>query len=79
MIRVKVKYIQLSRAVEAKEEDFLLPPGSHYSDLLAAVLKKHPSLTYVVMLALMNGLPPAPATELRDGEEIDFLASPTGG
>jgi molybdopterin converting factor small subunit len=79
VISVKVKYFQLSRAVEAKEEDFALPPDSHYSDLLAAVLKKHPSLTYVVMLALMNGRPPTPATELRDGEEIDFLASPMGG
>jgi molybdopterin converting factor small subunit len=79
MIIVKVKYFQLSRAVEAKEEDFVLPPDSHCSDLLAAVLKKHPSLTHIAMLVLVNGLPPTPTTELGDGEEIDFFASPMGG
>jgi hypothetical protein len=79
MITVKVKYLRLSRAIEAKEEDFVLPPDSRYSDLLAAVLKKHPPLTHIAMLVLVDGLPPTPATELRDGEEIDFLASPMGG
>jgi hypothetical protein len=79
MITVKVKYFQLSRAVEAREEDFVLPPDSHYGDLLAAVLKRHPSLTYIVMLVLINGLPPISTTELVNGEEVDFLASPMGG
>lgn len=78
-ITVKAKYLQLSRAVDVKEEDFVLHPKSHYSDLLAAVIKKHPSLTYTAMLVLIDGAPPTPDTELRDKDEIDFLASPMGG
>jgi hypothetical protein len=79
MITVKVKYFQLQRAVEVKEEAFALDPGSRHSDLLGAVLKKHPSLTYVTMLALIDGVPPAPDAELGNGGEVDFLASPMGG
>ena len=79
MITVKVKYFQLQRAVEAKEEEFALNPGSRYSDLLEAVLKKHPSLTYITMLVLIDGVRPTPDTELGNEGEIDFIASPMGG
>jgi len=79
MITVKAKYLQLSRAVKEKEEDFVLHSRSHYSDLLKAVMKKHPSLTYIAMLVLIDGTPPASDTELKEGDEIDFLASPMGG
>ena len=79
MITVKVKYLQLQRAVEVKEEEFTLNPGSRYCDLLEAVLKEHPSLTYITMLVLIDGVRPAPDTELENGGEIDFLASPMGG
>jgi len=79
MITVKAKYLQLSRAVEVKGEDFVLHPHSCYRELLEAVMKKHPSLTYIAMLVLVNGVPPSPDTELKDRDEVDFVASPMGG
>jgi len=79
MITVKAKYLQLSRMLKVKEEDFVMDSRSCYGDLLQAVRKKHPSLTYVVMLVLIDGTPPHPDTELKDGDEVDFLASPMGG
>jgi len=79
MITVKAKYLQLSRIIEVKEEDFVMGSRSCYGDLLEAVRKKHPSLAYVVILALIDGAPPHSDTELKDGDEVDFLASPMGG
>jgi molybdopterin converting factor small subunit len=79
LITVKAKYLQLSRAVEAKEEDFVMNSRSCYGDLLEEIRKKHPSLTYVAMLVLIDGAPPSPDTELKDGDEVDFIASPMGG
>jgi molybdopterin converting factor small subunit len=76
---VRAKYLQLSRAVEVKEEEFVMGPGSHYSDLQAAVVKKHPSLAYVSMLAVIDGHPADPDTELKDKDEVDFLAAAAGG
>jgi molybdopterin converting factor small subunit len=76
---VKARYLQLSQVIEVKEEDFVLPQDSRYGDLLAAVRKKHPALTYVLMLALMNGTPPDPDTKLKDGDEVDFARTPVGG
>ena len=79
MITVKAKYLQLSRAVEAKEEDFVLHAHSSYRELLEVVMKKHPTLTYFAMLVLVDGVPPNPDTELKDRDEVDFIASPMGG
>ena len=79
MITVKAKYLQLSRAVEVREEDFVLHPRSCYRELLEAVMKKHPTLTYISMLVLVDGVPPNPDTELKDRDEVDFIASPMGG
>jgi len=78
-MKVRAKYLQLSRAVEVKEEEFVMGKGSRFSDLRAAVIKKHPSLAYVGMLAVIDGQPANPDTELRDEEEVDFLSSPAGG
>ena len=79
LITVKAKYLQLSRAVEAKEEEFVMDPRSHYSDLLEVVRKKHPSLTYIPMIAIIDGRPADPDTKLKDKDEVDFIASPVGG
>jgi len=79
MIAVRVRYFQLSRAVEEKEEIFSLDAGSHLSDLQKVINVKHPSLTYTVTLAIADGSPISPDTELKDGEEVDLLASPAGG
>ena len=79
MVIVRAKYLQLSGAIEVKEEEFVMGPGSHFSDLRAAVVKRHPSLAYVSMLAVIDGHPANPDTELRDKDEVDFLASPAGG
>ena len=78
-LSVKVKYLQLSRAVSEKEEDYFLDQGSCYSDLLAAVLKRHPSLTHIAKIVLLDGVPAAPAISLNNGDEICFVASPAGG
>ena len=79
MIAVRVKYFQLSRALLEKEEVYTLGAGSHFSDLQKEINRKHPTLTYIVTLALADGSPISPNAELRDGEEVDYLASPAGG
>jgi len=79
LITVRAKYLQLSRAVEAKEEEFVMGSRSHYRDLLEAVRKKHPSLTYIPMLVIIDGHPADPGTKLKDKDEVDFIASPVGG
>jgi molybdopterin converting factor small subunit len=79
MIAVKVKYFQLSREVEEKEEVFALHAGSHYNDLRREIIMKHPSLTYTVTMALTDGAPVSLDVELKDGDEVDLLASPAGG
>jgi len=76
---VRAKYLQLSRAVDVTEEEFVVGPGSHYSDLLEMVRKKHPSLTYIPMIAIIDGRPANPDTKLNDKDEVDFIASPVGG
>ena len=78
-MKVRTRYLQLSQHIEEREEEFVLPADSRYSDLLAAVRKKHPALAYVLMLALLDGLPPDPDTKLKDGDEVDFAATPVGG
>jgi len=79
LITVRAKYLQLSRAVEAKEEEFVMDSRSHYSDLLEAVRKKHPSLTYIPMTVIIDGRLSDPDTKLKDKDEVDFIASPVGG
>jgi molybdopterin converting factor small subunit len=79
MVTVKVRYFQLSQTVKEKEEFFALGAGSRYSDLRRAIMARHPALTYIVTTALLEGLPATPDAELRDGVEVDLLASPIGG
>jgi hypothetical protein len=79
MVTVRVRYFQLARVVDAKAEDIVLPHGARYEDLVEEVRKKHPALTYVAMLVLVNGSPATPEVKLTGREEIDFIASPMGG
>jgi len=79
LMTVRAKYLQLSRAVEPKEEEFVMDPGSNYSDLLEVVRRKHPSLAYIPMIVIIDGRPADPDTKLKDKDEVDFVASPVGG
>jgi hypothetical protein len=80
-IKVKAVYFQMPLVIGTKEDYFTLPVPAHYADLLAVVVEKHAAISPMMpsMLVLIDGVPAAPATLLRDGDEVDFIPAVAGG
>ena len=78
MTTVTVKYSGLSREVDVKEEVVQFD-GSDYAALRVTLLRKYPPLTYTPALCLKDRTPMSPETELKDGDEVTFIAQIGGG
>jgi molybdopterin converting factor small subunit len=70
-----------SNVVDASEEHFVLKSPAHFRDLKSVVVGEHPLLLpmFPTMLSLVDGVPATPATELNDGDEVDFIPAVAGG
>lgn len=80
-VKLKAAYFQMPLVVGTKEEYFALAAPAHYADLLAIVVEKHPAISPMLpsMMVLIDGVPAASGTLLRDGDEVDFIPAVAGG
>ena len=80
-VRVKASYFQMPQIVEVKEEYFVLQSPAYFSDLLAQVTEKHPSMSQMIptMMILIDGVPASKGSPVRDGDEVDFIPAIAGG
>lgn len=80
--RVKVRYFQMSATLpDISEEYYVLPNPANYSELLRSVLGVHPVLNTMMtsMLVLVDGAVASNTTTLKEGDEVDFIPSMSGG
>lgn len=68
-------------AVGVKEEYFVLQTPAYFSDLLAQVTQKHPTMSPMIptMMILIDGVPASKSASLRNGDEVDFIPAVAGG
>jgi molybdopterin converting factor small subunit len=81
-VRIKVRYFQMSDALPGvNQEYYVLPSPAHYPGLLTAVISSHPVLSGMMpnMLVLAEGIVAGSNTLLRDGDEVDFIPTVSGG
>jgi molybdopterin converting factor small subunit len=80
-VRIKAMYFQMPLAVDTKEEYFVLHGPAYFRDLLTNVVGEHPLLSSMIptMMILIDGILAQPGTQLKDGDEVDFIPAVAGG
>lgn len=73
-------YFQMPQVGVADEYYTLKSPAS-LGDLLERVVQKHPLISSMTptMMILIDGVPGYPATQLKDGDEVDLVPAIVGG
>ncbi|MGH9919873.1 MAG: MoaD/ThiS family protein [Nitrososphaerales archaeon] len=74
-------YFQMPLVVGVSEEYFVLTSPAYFRDLQTSVLEEHPALSRMMptMMILIDGVPAQPSTQLRNGDEVDFIPAIAGG
>ena len=80
-LRIEVVYFQMTQSVGVGKEYFDLQAPGRVSDLMRLAIQRHPALAAMAdqMLILIEGVPAASATILRDGDEVDLIPALVGG
>lgn len=78
---VKVLYFQMPQLVADHQEHIVLQSPADFSELLRVVTSRHPALAGMIpsMMVLIDGDVARASTQLKDGDEVDFIPAYAGG